>query len=342
MVTQRDIAKALNISNATVSRAFNNGKITESTKKLILDKAKEMGYVEDSSAKFLALKNPYIVEVFIFNSLVENYTSEVIKGFKSFEKNSNNKKFKVNINIIEAPFNLDERVKLQKKHIIQTLKSPLVKGILFSNIHNATTEYLIKECSFKNITVGTFDMVDDSENALFHVSPDYKRLGRIAGELLSKLLNKNGKILVLDFNEGYNLGHTRLKGFLDCIETYKFIDVIIPEKLNTLTKEDFYNFLNRHLKSDINGIFPIYRAEYVAEYILDYNLLNRDLKLISNDLNEDIEKYLKLNIIDAVIYQNPFHIGYTACKLIYNKIFFNSENEKNIVIKESILLKESL
>ncbi|MGL5917754.1 MAG: substrate-binding domain-containing protein [Cetobacterium sp.] len=343
MVTQRDIAKALNISNATVSRAFNNGKITEATKEMILKAAAEMGYSEDSNAKFLALKKPAILEVFIFDSLVEKYTKEVVNGFESFKKSTNNNKFKVNINVIEAEFNLEKRVELQKYHILKALDSEFVKGVVFSNIHNETTDEIIQAANSKNILVGTFDMVEQNSEALFHVAPDYNRLGRVAGELLAKFIGKKGEILILDFNEGYNLGTTRLNGFLSCIEKFKDITVLTPKKLDSLKEEEFFSFLDQYLNNDnIVGIYPIYRAEYVAKYILKNGLESRDLKIISNDMNESIESFLKKDMIDGVIYQNPFNIGYKSCDLMYNAIFFNQKPSKTITIKESILIKETL
>lgn len=342
MVTQRDIANALNISNATVSRAFNNGKISAEKKKMILDKADEMGYIEDSSAKFLALKNPAVVEVFIFNSLVQNYTEEVIKGFKTFEKNSNNKKFKVNINIIEADFNLEKRISLQKSYIEKALNSKNVKGVLFSNIHQETTKDLISSCKSKNIIPGTFDMVQGEKSALFHIAPDYKKLGRVAGELLAKFINKAGKILVLDFNEGYKLGSTRLEGFLSCIKNYENISIDLPEKLASLEKIDFFKFLDKHLDESISGIFPIYRAEYVAEYISNKKLEHHNFKILSNDMNEKIKEHLLDDSIDAVIYQNPFYIGFKSCEAMYNAIFFNKVDYQDIKIKESVILKETI
>ncbi|MGL5983309.1 MAG: sugar ABC transporter substrate-binding protein, partial [Cetobacterium sp.] len=201
----------------------------------------------------------------------------------------------------------------------------------------------IQAANSKNILVGTFDMVEQNKNAIFHVAPDYNRLGRVAGELLSKFIGRKGEVLVLDFNEGYNLGNTRLNGFLSCTENFKDISVSIPRKLNSLKEEDFLSFLDQYLNNDnIVGIYPIYRAEYVAKYILKNGLKNRNLKIISNDMNESIESYLKKDIIDGVIYQNPFNIGYTSCDLMYNAIFFNQKPSKTITIKESIIIKETL
>ena len=65
-VTIKDIAKELNISVATISRALNNKyDIRKDTKELILKKAKEMGYTPNSIAKRLIQKRSYTISVII-------------------------------------------------------------------------------------------------------------------------------------------------------------------------------------------------------------------------------------------------------------------------------------
>ncbi|MFP4479058.1 MAG: LacI family DNA-binding transcriptional regulator [Candidatus Izemoplasmatales bacterium] len=60
MVTIYDIAKKLNISTATVSRAINgHSDVKPSTKKKILDTAKEMGYLPNSMARSLSTKKSW-------------------------------------------------------------------------------------------------------------------------------------------------------------------------------------------------------------------------------------------------------------------------------------------
>ena len=56
-VSIRDVAKAAGVTVGTVSRAFNGySDIREETKQLILDAAKELGYVPNLNAKRLAGK----------------------------------------------------------------------------------------------------------------------------------------------------------------------------------------------------------------------------------------------------------------------------------------------
>lgn len=64
MVTIYDIAKKLNISTATVSRALNgHDDVKQSTKEKILKTAKEMGYLPNSSARSLTTKKSWNIGI---------------------------------------------------------------------------------------------------------------------------------------------------------------------------------------------------------------------------------------------------------------------------------------
>jgi DNA-binding LacI/PurR family transcriptional regulator len=65
-ITIKDVAKALNISTSTVSRAFNNKyDIQPSTRDMILAKAKEMGYSPNPIAQGLIMHKSFMVGVIV-------------------------------------------------------------------------------------------------------------------------------------------------------------------------------------------------------------------------------------------------------------------------------------
>ena len=64
MVTIYDIAEATGYSAPTVSKALNGlGSLSEETRQRILDKAKEMGYEPNSTARTLTTKKSYLIGV---------------------------------------------------------------------------------------------------------------------------------------------------------------------------------------------------------------------------------------------------------------------------------------
>ena len=54
-VTIRDVAKAAEVSTATVSNVLNNtGKVGSATRRLVLSTVKKLGYIRDAHARHLA------------------------------------------------------------------------------------------------------------------------------------------------------------------------------------------------------------------------------------------------------------------------------------------------
>ena len=79
-VSIRDVAKAANVSVGTVSRAFNDYKdIKEETKQLILEKARELGYVPNLNAKILSGKKYQTLAIILVGFLADRgLTNELV------------------------------------------------------------------------------------------------------------------------------------------------------------------------------------------------------------------------------------------------------------------------
>lgn len=81
-VTIKDVAKRLNVSISSVSRAFNNTHdIKKETRERILKVAKEMGYYPNPIAKKLTQKKTFNIGV-VVPEFINEYYSEVITGIQ--------------------------------------------------------------------------------------------------------------------------------------------------------------------------------------------------------------------------------------------------------------------
>ncbi len=87
MVSLKDIAKACNVSPATVSKALNDqSDVSEETKALVRNVAKSMGYFPNSSARALKTNRTYNIGVLFVDEarsgLTHDYFSYVLDSFK--------------------------------------------------------------------------------------------------------------------------------------------------------------------------------------------------------------------------------------------------------------------
>lgn len=87
MVSMKDIAAACGVSVSTVSKALNNqSDVSEEKKQIIRDKAKEMGYYPNASARALKTNRTYNIGVLFVDDaqsgLTHDYFSHVLDSFK--------------------------------------------------------------------------------------------------------------------------------------------------------------------------------------------------------------------------------------------------------------------
>jgi len=121
-VTLKEVAQALGVSTMTVSRAVNNrSNIQESTKKRIIEKAREMGYTPNHVAKSLVSSKTYTIGV-IIPQISHAFFPEVVKGIEEVTYNMNYQLFLANTS---------ENFEREKK-AVDTLRSKRVDGILVS------------------------------------------------------------------------------------------------------------------------------------------------------------------------------------------------------------------
>jgi len=93
MVSLKDIAKELNLSPATVSKALNGqSDVSEDTRTLVCATAKRMGYLPNSSARALKTNRTHNIGVLFIDEarsgLTHDYFASILDGFKQRVENN--------------------------------------------------------------------------------------------------------------------------------------------------------------------------------------------------------------------------------------------------------------
>jgi DNA-binding LacI/PurR family transcriptional regulator len=148
-VTIKDIAKALNISPSTVSRALkDHPDISPKTKKAVKDLAENLRYEPNDIALSLRNAHSKIIGV-IIPEIVHYFFSSVISGIEDVT-------YKSGYTVIICQSNEDYE---KEKNIIHTLMSRHVDGILAS-VSKTTTDYShFEELKKSNIPLVFYDRV---------------------------------------------------------------------------------------------------------------------------------------------------------------------------------------
>ena len=217
-ITIKDIAKKLNLSIATVSRAFNNkSDIKLDTKNLILKTAKEMGYRPNPMAKKLMQKRSLTIGI-VVPEFLNSFFPQVIIGAQEilFEKG-------YQVLITQSNENFETELKN-----VKALEDSMVDGIIISQSSETKNVEYYQNLINSGFPIVFFNRVCDeiaSSKILFN---DYKW----AFFATEHLINQGYRnIYHLKGKESLSLTNDRLKGFVDAHTKHKLIlakEQIIP------------------------------------------------------------------------------------------------------------------
>lgn len=163
-VTIKDIARALNISVATVSRAFNDKyDIRKETRDLVLEKAKEMGYKPNPIAKKLLQKHSFNIGV-IVPEFINSFFPEVIIGIQEVlcEKN-------YQVIIMQS----NESADIELANII-SMENNMVEGLLISLSKETKNIDCLERLIKDKFPIVLFNRINESLPASKVIFNDYK------------------------------------------------------------------------------------------------------------------------------------------------------------------------
>lgn len=150
--TIKDIAKALNLSASTVSRALRDSyEISADTKKLVLDYADKVNYQANPIARSLKERRSYSIGI-IVSEIANNFFSQVINGVESVAYDKN---YQV---IISQTHESADREKLN----VEYLSSRSIDGLLITLSSEAHDLSYLKKLYEQGFPIVFFDRVPNN------------------------------------------------------------------------------------------------------------------------------------------------------------------------------------
>jgi LacI family transcriptional regulator len=206
-ITIKDIAKALNVSISTVSRAFNDKyDIRKETRDLIIETAERMGYKPNPIAQKLISRRSYNIGV-IVPEFINSFFPQVIMGI---QKVLIEQKYQVLI------MSSNENSETEKENLI-TMENNMVDGIIISlSCETKNIDYL-KQMIDAGFPIVMFNRVNEDLPIPKVVFSDYKW-----SFFATEHLIENGYRNIIHFSGPKNLSFTinRAKGFADALRKH--------------------------------------------------------------------------------------------------------------------------
>lgn len=326
-----DIAKKLDITAATVSRALNdNPKISKKTRGLVLKTATEMNYEQNKLA--LALKSGKSNNIGVIVPRIDsNFFASVIRGI---EDELSPLGYHV---IITQTHEIQDR----EAETIDTLLNAQVDGILMSLSKADTSEDVFKRILSKNVPLIFFDRKKNIKGVSSVTIDDFEGGYKATTHLINQGYKK---IAHFSVNQNIEIYLERYKGYKQALldngislnEDY----VIFTESTLQAGAEGIAALLD--LKTPPNALFS--SSDFAALGAIK-ELKEKGVKIpkefaVVGFSNEPFTKFMELSI--STVDQSPLEMGRMAAKVFLEQVENNDVKiEKKVVLEPKLIIRDS-
>ena len=181
----------------------------------------------------------------------------------------------------------------------------------------------VEEMFAKNIPCVIIDSEIDTDKYVSFAATNNYQGGVIAARRMGKILNEKGKVIVTKFMPGSGSTVNRENGFIDTIEK-EFPDIeIVDTKYGMATVETALqaaeDLLTKH--AELDGLYASNASTSVGSaQALQSQGRADSIKMVGFDAEETLIDKLRSGVVDSLVVQDPYKMGYIGVKTLVDKI----------------------
>lgn len=330
-VNIRELARELNLSIGTVSKALRNShEISAQTKEKVFSLAKERNYIPNPYASSLRRKKSNTIGI-VVPEIADSFFSHAIKGIEFIAQN---KGYHALVYLTEENF-------LREVSILKEFKSGRVDGVLMSISSETTSNTHIQELYDKKIPLVLFDRTADEITTTKITTDDFESSFKATQHLIKRGCKK---IAYLSISKHLSINNKRIQGYLKALADAKMDEVQNVLQCSNSTEEN--NLLLQKLfqsKARPDGILASVEKLTTPVYLTCKELkinIPKELKIISFS-NSEAAPILNPSL--TTVTQPAFEMGKRAAVVLFKAIEKKNSRlaNENIVIESSLIVRES-
>jgi ribose transport system substrate-binding protein len=218
-------------------------------------------------------------------------------------------------------------------------------GVILAPVDNMALVHPVQEAGKTGIPVVIINSALEGEGYISYVQTDQQEAGKMAAREAGRLLQGNGNIIVLRFQEENPVTTARENGFLDGIKSeFPGLHILSEDQYTGPTsKTAFQLFENLLIK------YPQVSAVYCSHDSTTAGVLKAlkdidkagEIKLIGSGINELFSMSLGEGEISALVTPNPLKIGYQAVQAMMSYLSGDSV-ARDIEIPSELITRENI
>ncbi|WP_454703043.1 LacI family DNA-binding transcriptional regulator [Agrobacterium burrii] len=296
--TAQDLASAAGVSLSTVDRVLNNrGGVSEDRERRVLEHARKL-----KIDRALNQRPPRTLRIAVLLQPRSNpFHASVQDNFEAANRDFALYNFQFQVHHIE-PMRPTATAQL-----ISALSSRC-DGLVIISSQNADIAAALR--TFGRDGKPVITLVTDIRDAerYAYVGPDNRKAGRVAGDLMGRLLGQGGGEIVVIAGMISMIGHEEREMGFRTVLRERYPRCKVTEVLESMERGDMAGDLVFNALKTNQGIRGIYNASAGAQTVVNAMTTlgkSRDVIFITHELTEDRRRLMREGLIDAIIDQDP-------------------------------------
>jgi ribose transport system substrate-binding protein len=206
--------------------------------------------------------------------------------------------------------------------IVDSMINRHVDGIALAPVDKQALVAVVERAAAKGIPVAIFDSAIDTDRIISYIATDNTEAGRMAARRMGEILGGKGKVGIVGFMAGSASTMEREYGFQDEIrKRYPKIDLLpvqfgMADRAKAVAVTE--NMLSAH--PDLAGIFADNESSSAGAVQALKSRSAKQVKMVAFDASDQLIGELREGVIDSIVVQNPFRMGYESTRAIGLKL----------------------
>ncbi len=205
--------------------------------------------------------------------------------------------------------------------IVEAMINKRLDAIVLAPIDKKAMVSVVERAAKQGIPVVIFDSPVDTEEFVAQVATDNYKAGQIAAERMGTITGGKGKVAIVAVQAGAASTMAREQGFEDTIKS-KFPNITISDKrYGEAAVERSLTVAENMLTAfpDLTAMFASNESSAVGAARAIKGRGSK-IKLVGFDSGPTLEEDLKGGIIDSLVVQDPFFMGYQSVTVAVKKL----------------------
>jgi ribose transport system substrate-binding protein len=205
--------------------------------------------------------------------------------------------------------------------IVDSMINRRLAGIALAPVDRRALVNVVERAHASGIPVAVFDSDIDTDKRLIYVATNNREGGRIAARELAELLGGAGKVAVIGFMPGSASTMEREEGFQEELKKFpgmQMVQLAFGMADRAKARAATENILTAH--PDLAGLFADNESSSVGAMMALKARGTTKVRAVVFDSNQQLIGDLHDRLINALIVQDPFRMGYESVKAIGMKL----------------------